>query len=82
MTIEKLREAYSTEPFVPFTISLADGRQFRIRSREFLLIPPKAQRTFVVVDGDDSFSVVDLFLVSSLDYSGLKGRPSNGRHRK
>lgn len=81
MTIERLREAVSRRPFRPFWISLADGRRFLVRSPEFLWIPPRAERTFGIsgTGGDEDYSILDLLLVTSLDYR----RPArNGRRRR
>ena len=79
ITIEQLRKAYRAEPFKPFTISLTDGRRFYVGHQEYLLIAPQAQRTFVVASEDEDYSVVDLLLVTSLDYKN--SRP-NGRSRR
>ena len=81
MTIDQLLRAYRTEPFRPFSISLTDGREFYVPSREFLLIFPAPTRTFIVGDKDGSHSVIDLLLVSSLDYHKKNGRPRARRRR-
>ena len=79
MTIEQLRKAYRAEPFKPFTISLTDGRKFYVGHQEYLSIAPQAQRTFVVAAEGEEYSIVDLLLVTSLDYKN--SRP-NGRSRR
>ncbi len=79
MTIEQLRKAYRAEPFKPFTISLTDGRRFYVGHQEYLSIAPRAQRTFVVAGEDEEYSVIDLLLVTSLDYKNLR---SSGRSRR
>lgn len=73
MTIEQLRRAIRAQPFRPFMISLADGRRFRVRHPDFVLIGPEAGRTFVVVEKGEDYSVLDVFLVTSIDFSN--GRP-------
>ena len=70
MTIEQLREAVHARPFRPFTISLADGRRFRVRSPEYILLPPKAQRTFIVAESGEDYRIIDLLLVTSIDFDG------------
>ncbi len=77
MTIEQLRKAYRTQPFKPFTISLTDGRRFHVGHQEYLSIAPQAQRTFAVAAEGEEYSVVDLLLVTSLDYKNSRpnGRP-------
>ncbi len=79
MTIGQLRKAQRAEPFRPFTISLADGRAFTVAHPEFIMIPPTATRTFVVAQPSEDYSIVDLQLVTTLDFKGVKSR--NGRRR-
>lgn len=73
MTIERLRETLTTEPFAPFTILTTDGREFPVKSPEFVLIAPKASRTFVVASAPEHYTVLDLLLVVGLEYG-------NGKH--
>lgn len=68
MTIDKLRQVIATEPFRPFTICMADGRQYRVASREFVTIAPKAERTFVVAYGEEEYAILDLLLVTAFEF--------------
>lgn len=68
MTNEQLRDALHARPFRPFNICLADGRQLPVPSPEFLLVPPQFARTFVVAIKPDVYRVIDLLLVTSLDF--------------
>ena len=72
MTIEQLRKAVNARPFRPFTISLADGRAFRVRSPEYIFLPPKAQRTFIVAESAEDYNIIDLLLVTSIDFNGRR----------
>lgn len=75
MTIEQLRNAVRAEPFKPFTICFGDGRQFFVPHPEFVALPPGASRTFVVVEPEENYRIIDLLLVTSLDFSnGHVGR--------
>lgn len=74
MTIEQLRIAVRHEPFKPFVICLADGRQFRVPHPECIMIPPKASRTFVVASRGEDYRIIDLLLVTSIDYTNGKTR--------
>ena len=65
MTLEQLRAVHQATPFRPFTIHLADGRQIRVPHREFLSHSPSG-RTIIVHHQDDTFSSIDLLLVSEL----------------
>jgi hypothetical protein len=65
MTIEQLRAVHQATPFQPFTIYLADGREIRVPHREFLSQSPSG-RTIIVHHQDDTFSIIDLLLVTEL----------------
>ena len=65
MTIEQLRAMHQAIPFRPFTIYLADGRHLNVSHREFLSHSPSG-RTVIVYGKDESFSVIDLLVVTEL----------------
>ena len=67
MTIEKIQDAYQAEPFRPFVIHLADGRQIPVLSREFVS-PAPSGRTLVIWQPDDRMNIVDLLLVTVLEF--------------
>ncbi len=67
MSIERLREAYSQQPFQPFVIRLADGRGIPVVHREYIVTTPSG-RTVVVDQPDDSFNIIDLLLVTDLEF--------------
>jgi len=82
MTFEQLRNAVRQQPFRPFTVSLADGRRLRVKSPEYLWIPPKAQRTFHIAgDAPEDEYIVDLLLVTSIDFAKQNGKPRPRRKR-
>ena len=66
MVIEQLRKLYQAQPFRPFTMHLADGRQLPVVHREFIMVAPSG-RTAIVYQPDDSFNIVDLLLVTDLE---------------
>ena len=68
MTIEQLRGTDRATPFQPFTIRMADGRQFHIPHPDFLSMSPSG-RTAVIFHPDDSASIVDLLLMTELELS-------------
>ncbi len=73
MTSEQLRQVIRAQPFRPFAIHLADGRQIRVNHPELVLKAPTG-RTFVVWGPDDAFEIIDLFLVSSIKVTDGKAR--------
>ena len=65
MDIGGLREALRKEPFQAFAIRFADGRSLPVKHPEFVAL---GNRRIIVIDQDDSWSVVEPLLIVSLDY--------------
>ncbi|HEX7378733.1 MAG TPA: hypothetical protein VF278_16550 [Pirellulales bacterium] len=76
MTIEQVRNFYNAQPFQPFIIHLADGRQIPVLSREFMMTAPTG-RTIAVYQPDESMNVIDLLLVTDLE----RKPPANGARK-
>jgi hypothetical protein len=77
MTIEKLKELYNAQPFKPFVIHLADGREIPVHHREFIMAVPSG-RTVLVCQPDDRLNIIDLLLVTDVE---LK-LSQNGSHKR
>ena len=77
MTIQQLKKALAPNTFQPFTIRLTDGQAFRVTYPEWVYIAPSAERTFVMADKDGTYSVVDLLLVTTLEF----GKNGHGKSR-
>jgi hypothetical protein len=73
MAIEQFRLALHEQPFNPFTIRMADGRAFEVPHPDFVAQSPSG-RTVSVFRSDDSCSLLDLLLMTELEF-----HPSNGR---
>jgi hypothetical protein len=73
MTTDRLRDALSAVPFRPFTIHMADDRSLRIAQPEHVAYH-QGGRTAIVIKDDESFEVVDLRLVASLEVTAAGGR--------
>ena len=78
MTVDKLREMYNAQPFRPFIIHLADGREVPVLHREFIMTAPSG-RTVVVMQPDDSMNIIDLLLITDLE---LKPSANGSRRRR
>jgi hypothetical protein len=78
MDLEGVREALHREPFKPFSICLADGRRVPVRHPDFVAV---GKRRIIVVQPDDSWSVVEPLLIVSLDYNG-EHPPQTSRRKK
>jgi len=66
MTVEQLNNVHHAQPFRPFTIHLGDGRSFLVRHPDFISRSPSG-RTVIVQGDDDSFSILDMLLVTELE---------------
>jgi len=66
MTVEQLKNVLHAQPFRPFTIHMGDGRVFFVKHRDFISRSPSG-RTLIVHGDDDSFSVLDMLLVTELE---------------
>jgi len=67
MDIAGIRQALHKEPFAPFTIRLADGRQIPVPHPDFVAVGP---RRVIVVAEDNSWTVLEPLLIVSLDHDG------------
>lgn len=76
MAIERVRALYSAQPFRPFVIHLADGREIPVYHREFLSSAPSG-RTLVVFQPDDTMNIIDLLLVTDLEIRPQLASSSN-----
>jgi hypothetical protein len=77
MTIEQIRQFYDAQPFQPFVIHLADGREIPVLGREFMMRAPNG-RTIAVYQADNTANFIDLLLVTDLEVKPA----SNGARRR
>ncbi|MEM6750435.1 MAG: hypothetical protein AAGA57_04770 [Planctomycetota bacterium] len=68
MTAEQISTVLLAQPFLPFTIHVADGRSFRVKHPDYVSRSP-AGRIVIVYndDGGDGFSILDLRLITELE---------------
>ena len=78
MTIEQIRNVYNAQPFQPFVIHLADGREVPVRHRDFMMAVPSG-RTIFVCQPDDTLNIIDLLLVTDIE---LKPVGNGSRKRR
>jgi len=69
--MEQLRNLHQAQPFHPFTIHTAEGRQFHVPHREFLS-HSETGRTIIVHQPNESFHILDLYLVTELEVAPAK----------
>jgi len=77
MDLQLIREALRCQPFEPFSICLADGRSLAVPHPEMVAV---GKRRVIIVEPDDSWSVVLPLLIVSLDYNA-KRRPRSNRRK-
>lgn len=73
MTLQDFRKLYAAEPFQPFVLHLAKGKEIFIDHPDFVALP-RVGRTLVVMTPDDRMHYVDLLLVTNMETA----RPTNG----
>lgn len=78
MTIDRIRELYYAQPFRPFILHLADGRQIPVMHQEFLMALPRG-RTLYVCQPDETVNIVDLLLVTDVEIKPQANGPAKRR---
>ena len=66
MNIAALRELHERRPFVPFIITMADGRKLNVIHHEFMAFFPSG-RSAMLTHADDRFTLIDLLMVTTVD---------------
>lgn len=64
------------QPFRPFTIRMADGRTFQVDHPDFIALSPSG-RTVIIFQRDDSYSILDLLLMSELEVATANGQANS-----
>ena len=63
-----MRATVKAQPFVPFTLHLADGRVFLIQHPDFIASHPQGRTVIVFKPGENGdFEIVDLLLVFGIE---------------
>jgi len=71
MQTDEIRTLLHSQPFVPFTIHLADGREMRVEHPDFVATAPEGN-TIIVYEPDGSFAIVDLSLAVDAEIKAQK----------
>jgi hypothetical protein len=79
MTIERLQHVHRAEPFKPFTLHLADGKNVHVPHREFLSHSPGGRTVIVYGDGE-RFDILDVLMITRIEVLDRKaGSKRNGK---
>jgi hypothetical protein len=73
MTTEQFKATLHLQPFRQFTIRMADGRTFAVAHPDLVAQSPSG-RTVIVFHPDESYSVLDLLLMTELQVAN--GQPA------
>lgn len=73
MTADQIRKLSEAVPFQPFRVHMANGRSLDVPHPDFMHLSPTGRR-LVVESLDDSFEIVDVLLVTSVE-----SLPRNGK---
>ena len=65
MTTEEIRRLHSQQPFEPFRLLVADGRQYEVKHPENLAMAGKGR--LIAIGMPDHFVTLDLLLVSGIE---------------
>ena len=69
LVIGDIRKHLSTTPFVPFTILMADGREYPVPRIDHIYVPPAGSRV-VVSDDKGLVAVLPGLLITGLAHAG------------
>ena len=72
----EIRRLVSAQPFVPFTIHLADGGEVRVPTLDHVYIFPTGSRVIVTHD-DDTWEVLSPLLMSRITLDGKSANLAN-----
>jgi hypothetical protein len=67
-------------PFEPFRVHMADGRSIDVPHPDFMHLSPTGRR-LIVDRSDDSFEVIDVLLVTSVETLPKNGAKARRRRR-
>ena len=68
--IQKLRKLLASDPFQPFTVALADGRRFDIRSPDMIWMPGDGHGGLhIFVPEKDWIVSVNIMLLASVEFA-------------
>jgi hypothetical protein len=68
MKIKDIRSLVQTRPFRSLKIHLSDGRMLKVPHLDYIFMPPGVGDTFIIVDRHGSFHVIDVRLVTEVEY--------------
>jgi hypothetical protein len=80
MTTEQIRSLFTATSFEPLRVHMANGRSIDVPHPDFMHLSPTGRR-MMVDKADDSFEVIDVLLVTSVETLPKNGNTSRRRRR-
>lgn len=80
MRADELKRIHQLRPFQPFTLRVADGREYHVDHPEFLAFSVTG-RTMVVSTPDDFYEIIDTMMVTSIHVGNRTDRRRRGKKR-
>lgn len=81
MNVNDIRKFIISQPFLPFEITLVDGRKFLIHHPDFVFAPPVARANWVIVISPDGAAEhINTLVISSV--RTIPGGARGKRRRK
>jgi hypothetical protein len=81
MTGQQIRSLYNATPFEAFRVNMANGKSVDVPHPDFMHLSPTGRR-LIVDKADDTFEVIDVLLVMSVETLGKNGRRPRRRRGK
>jgi hypothetical protein len=82
MTGGEIRKLFEATPFLPFRVHMANGKSVDVPHSDFMHLSPTGRR-LIVDRPDDTFEIIDVLLVTSLETLSQNGsRPRGKKSRR
>ncbi len=75
MTADQFRAALRAEPFKPFEVKTAGGRQYLVDHPELAVLSPSGRTAYLFVT-PDAAAIIDVLMIESINFV------NNGRRRR
>jgi len=76
MNVQAIREAMQRQPFRPFSLRLADGRELHVPHPDFVAVSPR--QVVVINPQNEALSILEPLLIVSVETRG-DGQPTDGQ---
>ena len=78
MTGGEIRKLFEATPFLPFRVHVANGKSVDVPHPDLMHLSPTGRR-LIVDRPDDTFEIIDVLIVTSLETLSQNGSRPRGR---